>query len=336
MTRLHRLLLPSLLIALLPVLVLANLFLGTVAIAPGDVVAVLLNDGGDTTAQYIVVESRLPQALTALLAGAGLAVSGLMLQAAFHNPLAGPSVMGISSGASLGVALVMLLTGGVATTHGMATYVAVVAAALVGALAVTALLLALSAVVGNYLVLLVVGMMLSYLISSVITLLTYSATAEGIQSYVVWGMGDFSQVSLRQLPWLAVAVVALLCCSLPMSKALNAYQLGARYAESLGFSANRTRSALLLVTGGLTAAVTAFCGPVTFLGLAVPHIARFVVRTDNFRILMPATMALGAEAALVCNLLCTALTETTRPLAAITPIIGAPVVLWVIMRSIHK
>lgn len=325
-----------LLTLLLLALFAANIVFGAVSLAATDVWAALAGGGADETVRYIIVESRLPAAVTALVAGAGLGTSGLMLQTAFHNPLAGPSVMGISGGASLGVALVMLLTGGTGllagVTGGLGGYVAVIAAALIGALAITALLLVLSAIVDNHLVLLIVGMMTSYLISSVITLLTYSATAEGVQSYVVWGMGDFSTVSLRQVPWLAAAVAVALAASLPLSKALNAYQLGSRYAESLGFSSRRTRHTLLVTTGLLAAVITAFCGPVSFLGLAVPHIARLVARSDDFRLLMPVTMIVGGAAALVCNLLCNALTETTLPLAAVTPVIGAPIVLWVIIK----
>lgn len=312
-------------------LLLANLFFGAVALDTSAVLSALCGTGTDSTVSYIVTESRLPAAVTAAVAGAGLGVAGLLLQTAFHNPLAGPSVMGISNGAALGVALVTLCAGGVAATTWAGA--AAVVAALAGAMAVTVLLLAISAVTDSHIVLLVAGMMVGYLISSVITLLTFRATADGVQGYVVWGMGDFTQVARERLPWLVVAVAVALAAALPLCKSMDAYQLGGRYAESLGFSPRRTRAALLVVTGTLAAVVTAFCGPVSFLGLAVPHIARLLLRTDTFRLLMPATMLVGAAAALLCNLLCTAVTETTLPLAAVTPIIGAPVVLWVILRK---
>lgn len=313
-----------------------NIAFGAVAIPIGDVIrAFCANNLSDSTVSYIILQSRLPQAVTATMAGAGLAVSGLMLQTAFQNPLAGPSVLGISSGANLGVAVVMLITGGsvvsLGAASGFTTGALTIAAALIGSLAVTLLLLAFSRTINNNLILLIAGMMLSYLISSLITLLTYQATASGLQGYIIWGMGDFSLVSLQQMPWLLGIIGLMLICCLPLIKPLNALQLGTQYAENLGFSVPKLRNTLLITTGIITAVITAFCGPISFLGLAVPHIARFITRTDNYRILMPMTIILGAATALLCNLLCNTLSDTVIPLAAITPIVGAPVILYVIL-----
>ena len=320
---------------LLVVLFALNIFLGSVSIPPVDILQTLTGRGANDTLRYIIFDSRLPQAVTSAVTGAGLSVSGLMLQTAFHNPLAGPSVLGISSGASLGVALVMLASGGALATGcttSIGGYALVIASALCGAMAVTGLLLAMAAAVRNNLILLIAGMMTGYLISSVITLLTYNATAQGIQTYVVWGMGDFSLVTTGQMPWYALVILISISCCMPLVKPLNAMQLGTSYAESLGISVRRLRRSLLLTTGIITAVTTAFCGPISFLGLAVPHIVRMVTRTDNFRRLMPMTVIAGAVAALSCNILSTAITPNPLPLAAITPVIGAPVILWVIFK----
>ena len=311
-------------------LIVLNIFCGSVSISPSEVMQVIMGNGADSPAQYIIVQNRLPQMVTAMLAGAGLGAAGLMLQTAFHNPLAGPSVLGISSGASLGVAIVMLIIGGAAMTA--TGYVAVIVAALVGALAVTALLLLMSAMLSSKLTLLIGGLMISYLVSSVITLLTYSATATGIQTYVIWGMGDFSLVSLGQLPWFAIVMIAALLMCFPLMKPLSIMQLGEAYAQSLGINIEQTRRYLLLLTGILTATITAFCGPIAFLGLAVPHIVRLLLHTDSYQRLLPTTMLCGATMALLCNLICTLPSSGLLPLAAVTPIIGAPIILYVILH----
>lgn len=319
---------------LLLVLFFGNIYLGPVTLSPSEVTAVLLGNDTDEAVAYIISHNRLPQAITALLAGAALALSGLILQTLFHNPLAGPSVLGITNGASLGVAIVMLATNGmIVTSSGAWGYLLVIAAGLAGALLVTFFLLILSTMVRNSLILLITGIMLSYVISSVITLLTYNASASGIQQYVLWGMGDFSLVSLDMLPWFSTLLILALLFSLPLVKSLNVLQLGTGYAEAMGISVNRARNILLLTTGVLCAVTTAFCGPVSFLGLAVPHIVRFFFRTDNMRMLMPLCILFGAIVALLCNLVCTSLSSTVLPLAAVTPFIGVPVILWVMFTG---
>lgn len=327
-----RFLLLSILILLL---LAANVFFGAIDIPFADVCDILAGDVGlDTPLGFIVLGSRIPAAITALLGGAGLAVTGLMLQTAFRNPLAGPSILGISSGASLGVALVMLLFGGSITlgTLSFGGYAAVIMGALAGSLAIMALLIAFSARVKGDLMLLIIGIMTGYLTSSVVTLLSSLSTAEGVRGYVMWGMGTFSGVTLPQLGWFAGMTSIGLLLSLLLAKPLNLLLLGENYARNLGVHVGRVRNLLLLVTGILTAVITAFCGPVSFIGLAMPHIARMIWRTDNHWILMPGTMLCGAVTALACNLLSVLPASNVIPINALTPIIGVPVIIYVIFR----
>ncbi len=314
------------------VLFLMNLFIGSADIGFFEVLSVfaqsplpLEGSGEASVTRFIILESRLPQALTALLAGASLASAGLLLQTAFHNPLAGPSVLGISSGASLGVALVALA--GVVSPWGS------VGAALIGAMMITGLLLFLNSLLRNNLVLLIVGLLLGYLVSALITILNAFATAEGLRSYVVWGMGDFGAISMERMPLFAFPLVIMIIGCVLLVKPLNALQLGDSYATNLGVNIRLLRNILLLLVGGLTAVVTASCGPVAFIGLAVPHIARMLVRTDDFRQLMPYTMLCGSVTALLCNLLCVLPRDFVLPLNAVTPLIGVPVIVYVIIRE---
>lgn len=313
-----------------------NVFHGSVYIPAPEVLKALRGVAVENDSwRWIVVESRLPQTLTALLCGASLGTSGLLLQTTFRNPLAGPSILGITSGASLGVAIVVLSLGGVVSTGGgsVAGLLAVVAGALAGAVAVTIVLLLLARMVGSNLTLLIVGMMLSYLTSSVVSLLSFAATSEGVFSYTVWGMGSFSDVSLRQLPWFAAFSIVGLSMALLLVKPLDALMLGDRYAQNLGVNVRRTRQLLLLATGLLTATATAWCGPVAFIGLAVPHIARLMLRTSSHRALLPATMLCGATIALLCNIVCVLPHTTVIPVNAVTPLFGAPVILYILVRK---
>ncbi len=310
-----------------------NLFLGAVDIPASVIVDIITGDGGSEIERFIVLKSRLPMAVTALLAGSSLAVTGLMLQTAFRNPLAGPSVLGVNSGASLGVAIVMLLMGGsvgVGVTS-LQGYAAVVAGAFIGSIAIMGVLIALSSWLKNTLMLLITGIMIGYLASSVIMLLNFISTAEGVQSYVMWGMSSFADVTTARMPLFAGLSIAGLALSLLLIKPLDIMMLGDGYARNMGLNVTRLRNILLLATGLLTATVTAFCGPVAFLGLSVPHIARLIFRTDLHRRLLPATMITGAAVALLCNILCVIPTDTSLPLNAVTPLIGAPVVIWVLL-----
>ena len=321
---------------LVTILFALNLVMGSVRIPVADVVGILMGHEAEKASwQFIVIESRLPQAITAVLCGAALAVSGLMLQTAFRNPLAGPSIFGINSGAGLGVALVMLLLGGSlsAGSVSISGFVAILVAAFVGALAVMAVIFFFSTIVRNNVMLLIIGIMTGYISNAAISLLNFFATDEGVKSYMVWGMGSFGGVSMQMMPAFASVTILGLIGALLLIKPLNALLLGDRYAENLGVSIVRTRNWLLIVTGLLTAITTAFCGPVAFIGLAVPHIARLLLSTDNHRLLLPATILCGAVVALVCNLICYLPGESgVIPLNAVTPLMGAPVIIYVITR----
>ena len=314
-----------------------NLVFGSVRIPVADVVGILM---GDVTAkpswQYIVLESRLPQALTAMLCGAALAVSGLLLQTAFRNPLAGPGVFGVNSGAGVGVALVMLLLGGSLSVGSVSLsgFVAVLTAAFVGAMSVIALIFFFSTLVRSSVMLLIVGIMIGYIANSAVSLLNFFATDEGVKSYMVWGMGSFGGVSSAHMPMFAAITLLGLLGAVELIKPLNAQMLGDRYAENLGINVLRVRNWLLAVTGLLTAVTTAFCGPVAFIGLAVPHVVRLLFVTDNHRVLMPATILMGAVVALLCNIVCFLPGESgVIPLNAVTPLIGAPVIIYVILKN---
>lgn len=311
-----------------------SLFIGSVNIPPSQVIDVLLGGADDDAVSYIILGSRLPQAITALLAGGALAASGLMMQTMFRNPLAGPSIMGISSGASLGVAIVMLLLGSSISIGSLALsgYVAVISGAFAGSILIMGVLILLSSLLRDDLMLIIAGVLIGYLTSSVITLLNYSASAQGVQGYVMWGMGTFNGVSLDRLPVFAIITGVGLLLSLLLVKPLNALLLGDDYSRSLGIPIKTVRNLLLLATGLLTAVTTAFCGPVAFIGLAVPHIARMIWRTDNHRVLLPATILMGSAVALLCCILSVLPPGGIVPVNAVTPIIGVPVILYVVIR----
>ena len=316
-----------------------NLCFGTVHIPFRDVIASLTGGGASRESwDFIIRESRLPSAVTALLAGASLAASGLMLQTAFRNPLAGPDILGINGGAGLGVALVMLLFGGNLTMGNLTLggSVSVIIGAFAGAIAVTALVLYLSTKLKNPVMLLIMGVMVSYLTSAMISLLNFFSTAEGVHSYTMWGMGNFGGVSLAQLKVFCPVVAVGLAIAVSLIKPLNALLLGDMYAENLGINIIRTRNWLLLSTSLLVAIITAYCGPVAFIGLAVPHIARMLLQSSNHRSLMPLTILCGAVIALLCNLLSSIPGDRGLiPLNAITPAIGAPVILYVLLKQRH-
>ena len=315
----------------------ANILFGSVDIPAGEVVKAIAGDESvNATWRLIVMQSRLPQAVVALFCGMALSAAGLMLQTLFNNPLAGPEVFGINSGAGLGVAVVMLLLQGSFSAGDMNVggYLAVLAGAFIGALVIIGVILFLSLMLRGNIFLLIAGMALSYLTSSVISLLNYFSTAEGVHSYLIWGMGNFGGVSSEQLPLFVMLSTLALFASLLMMKPLNALLLGNAYAENLGVNTKFVRAMLLLLTGLLTALVTAYCGPISFIGLAVPHVARLLLRTNNHRLLLPVTLLVGACTALLCNLLCQLPGDVGLiPLSAVTPLLGAPVILYVVLRN---
>lgn len=313
-----------------------NLTTGSVQIPFADVLDILCGRfTGKESWEYIILENRLPQTFTAILCGASLSVCGLMLQTAFRNPLAGPDVFGISSGAGLGVALVMLLLGGTVSTSifTVSGFLAILTAAFVGAIAVTALILFLSTLVRNSVLLLIVGIMVGYVSSSAVSLLNFFASEEGVKSYMVWGMGNFGGVSMNHIPLFSILCLIGIIASFLLVKPLNILLLGPQYAESLGISTRQIRNILLVVVGLLTAITTAFCGPISFIGLAIPHIARLLFRTENHQILLPGTVLSGAVIALLCNFICYLPGESgIIPLNAVTPLIGAPIIIYVIIQ----
>lgn len=315
----------------------ASLLCGSVPVPKAEAVDILLHGARPEQRAwgYIIWEMRVPQTITALLTGASLATAGLLLQTLFRNPLAGPSILGIDSGANLGVAIVMLLLGGTMTLGGMSLggYLLVILAAVCGAGLVMMALISFSMRVRSHVMLLITGVMISYMTSSIISLLNYSATAQGVQAYMVWGMGNFSSVSSERLPLFATLCLLWLALAVLHIKPLNALLLGDQYATNLGYSIRPLRTRLLLITGLLTATTTAFCGPIAFLGLAVPHLTRLVTGTSNHRLLLPTNLLMGACLALTCSLLSNAPSNgSIIPINVITPCIGAPVVLWIILK----
>ena len=328
--------LAALTIALIVLAVLC-LLIGSVDISAGAVWDIICGRGAENKAwEIIVLQSRVPTIITAALAGAALAVSGLLLQTTFNNPLAGPSILGVSSGAGLGVAVVMLAFGGVIGSNSMGvsigSYVATLLGAVAGAGAVLGVLMAMATIVKSNTMLLIVGILISYLTSSIVSLQNSIATEEGVHSYVAWGFGSFSGVSVEQMPIFATLTILGLAASALMVKPLNALLLGTRYAQNLGVDTKRARNRLLLITGVLTAVVTAFCGPIGFLGLVVPHIARLALSTSNHIRLIPATILAGADTALLCSLLSVSGNHGIIPINAITPVIGIPIILYIIIN----
>ncbi|MBR1803529.1 MAG: iron ABC transporter permease [Muribaculaceae bacterium] len=329
------------LLVIIVLMLIVNLFIGSVQIPLGDICRILVGAGSDSEIwTNIVLSSRLPQSLTAIVAGAGLAVSGLQIQTVFRNPLAGPSILGISNGASLGVAFVVLLSGqlgGVALSHlGYLGDAAISIAAIIGALAVMVLIIWISGRVNGNVTLLIIGVMIGYLATAIIGVLKFLSPEEEVKAFVVWGLGSFSRVSGDKM----LLFVGLMCVLLPLSfllvKPLNALMLGDRYAASMGLDVRRARRWIIVCSGVLVAIVTAYCGPIMFIGLAVPHLARGLYRTSDHLVLLPATALCGAALALVCNFIARMPGfEGALPVNSVTALVGAPVIVMVLLRR-HK
>lgn len=328
----------TVLIILIPILAIINLGLGSVPIPASEVFRILFGDGSDSEVwTNIVLMTRLPQTLTAIACGAGLAVAGLEMQTVFHNPLAGPSVLGISSAASLGVAFVVLLSGtiggGFMTQFGFFGNTALTLAAIIGAMSVMAIIVYLSQRVRGNATLLIVGVMIGYIASAIIGVLKYFSSEEDIRAYVIWGLGSFARVTGGQVYVFVGLMGILLPLSMLLAKPLNMLLLGEMYAVNLGLNIKRTRLLIISSAGILTAIVTAYCGPIMFLGLAVPHICRGLFRRSDHRILLPASLFCGADLALICNLIARLPGfEGALPINSVTALIGAPVALWVLLR----
>ena len=331
--------LPLILTLLVTIVVLAiiNLFVGSVKIPVADICRILMGDESHEIWTNIIWKSRLPQVLTAIAAGAGLAVSGLQMQTVFRNPLAGPSVLGISNGSALGVAFVILLSGkigGVALSRlGYIGDAAISIAAIVGALAVMLLIVWIAQKVKGNVTLLIIGVMIGYLANAIIGVLKFLAPEEDVKSFVVWGLGSFSRVSGDEM----ILFVILMCVLIPLSfllvKPMNILLLGDRYASNLGLNVQRARMLVIVSSGVLVAIVTAYCGPIMFIGLAVPHLARAIFRSSDHRVLMPATALCGAVLALVCNFIARMPGfEGALPVNSVTALVGAPVIASVLFR----
>lgn len=316
---------------------LLNLAFGSVRIPLSDVAAVLT--GGESAKPswaYILLEFRLPKALTAILAGAALAVGGLQMQTLFRNPLADPYILGINAGASLGVALVVLATGaatGFLSSVGLLGDLSLIAAAIAGAGLVTGLVILASRWLRHAMTLLILGLMLGYATSAVVSILIYFSVPEQIQAYITWTFGSFGGVTDRQLAILAPVIGGGLVLAWLLTKPLNALLLGEAYARSMGADVRYIRFWLIAGTSVLAGAVTAFCGPIAFLGVAIPHLCRALLHTSDHRLLVPATMLMGGLAALLADLVASVPgSQTTLPLNAVTALLGTPVVLWIVLR----
>ena len=332
-----RLWLPTLVILMVGVLLFAlNLMVGSVTI-PLNAFWDVLFGHGEETFRTIILDYRLPQAITALMAGIGLSISGLLMQTLFRNPLADPSILGISSGASLGVALVVLLTGhlsglAVSTLPGWST-IGITLAAFAGAILVLLLLLALSTRLKSMVSLILVGIMIAYIAGSVTDVLKFFSQKEDVHTFVIWGFGSFSNVGRSQLQYLTVTTLLGAIAAFLLSKSLNLILLGERYAENLGLNIRRSSLLVILVSGFLMAVITAFCGPIAFIGLAVPHLARFTYHTSNHFTLTPATMVIGMDLALLCNLIARLPGfDGNLPINSVTALVGAPIVIYVIFH----
>lgn len=315
-----------------------NLLLGTVKIPIDAVLSILMGDGSQSEIwSNIIWSSRVPQALTATVAGAGLAVSGLQMQTVFRNPLAGPSVLGISNGASLGVAMVVLMSGslgGVALSRlGYLGDAAMSVAAIIGSLAVMALILYVSQKVKGNVTLLIIGVMIGYLATAIIGVLKFFSAEEDVKAYVVWGLGSFARVSGDQMMLFVGLMTGLLPLSMLLCKTMNLLLLGDYYASNLGLNLKRARLLVISCSGILVAIVTAYCGPIMFIGLAVPHLCRAIFQTSDHRVLMPATMLTGACLALICNLVARMPGfEGALPVNSVTALVGAPIIASVLFR----
>lgn len=314
------------------VLFMGHLFVGPVSLTIHEVWLALwgVGDAGGNT--RIVHEVRLPEAMTALLAGSGLAACGLLMQTLFRNPLAGPSVLGLSSGASLGVAVLMLARP-LWLIAAVPAEVAVIGGAFLGAMGVLFLIMLADRRMGDGVALLIIGLMVGYLCGAVIDVLQVTGSEAALKGYVLWGMGSFNGVVMERIPWLALPVLGGLLAALLLLKPLNALMLGDAYAASLGVPVQRTRRTVMWVTGILAGTITAFCGPIAFLGLATPHVARGICRTSDHATLLPMTILSGAVLALACDLVVKLPMVEGLPLNAVTSLLGAPVVTWVLLSG---
>lgn len=321
------------LLLLIGVVFIVNLLLGSVVIPANDVLHTLWGtDDVPVNLQNAILKVRLPQTLVAMTAGAGLAVSGLQMQTVFRNPLAGPTVLGISNGALLGVAIIQL-TGLSLASLGLSGQMTVAMAAVTGALVVMAIIMVISLRVRSSVTLLVMGVMIGYVANALIGVLKFFGHEDEVHRFALWTLGSFSRVAPENVPLFVYLVLGLLGFALLLIKPLNLMLLGDNYARNLGLNIVRSRMLVILCSGALCAVVTAYCGPIAFLGLAVPHLCRGLFGTSNHAILLPGTILMGALLALACNLGARVPGYTfALPVNSVTALVGAPVVCWVLFR----
>ena len=283
----------------------SNLVVGSTSLSLSQIFDALFNQGTpDVVTHFIVVETRLPAAATATLAGGSLAVIGLLLQALFHNPLADPGLLGVSGGASLGAAICILLIGiNYLSAEAAIGFSVTILSAFIGAIIVTLLLFLCNKLFKNSLILLLFGVMLSYTLNAIVTMLNFQASADNLRSFFSWQMGDFSSLTLSDLPIFALLSFAGCLLALTQTKPLNLLRMGDDYARNAGIHARSFRAITLLVAGLLTATVTAFCGPIAYIGLVTPHFTRILFHTSDYRSLLPLSMLWGGNIALLCNLI---------------------------------
>ena len=329
-------------VILLSVAFLLELSLGSVLIPLKAVAAILMGEENVSESwRNIILLFRLPRALTAMLAGAALSIAGLKMQTLFRNPLADPFVLGISAGANLGVALVIMAAGGLewnilVEKTGVTGNVSLIAAATAGAAIVLMIVLGIAGKVQSNLTLLIVGLMFGYISTSLVHILMQFAREHQMQSYIVWTFGSFGSVTWKQMSVFAPTVLAGLGLAWTMAKTLNAFLLGEGYARSMGVNVRQARFWIVFGSSLSAGTVTAYCGPIGFLGIAVPHLCRLLLKTSDHHVLIPATILLGATLAAVADLISQMPgTGTTLPLNAVTALIGAPVVVVMILRRRH-
>jgi len=315
-----------------------NLWYGSISIPWDAVFATLFGSSESTSTEVIIMQYRLPQAITAIAIGMGLSIAGLLLQTTFNNPLAGPSVLGISAGASLGVAFLVLfgsVTGfHIGGTSIFASELWMVMAAFTGAILVLLIIIFVSGKIGNAVTVLIIGIMIGYLVSAIVGTLQFFSSSEDLHSFVLWGLGSFSKTNLNQSITILAITILFFVATLLFVKPLNALLLGYRYAVTSGYNVKVLQTIFILFAGFLIALGTAFTGPIAFIGLAVPHIARNITRTSNHATLLPATLLIGAALALVCNFMSKMPGfDATLPINAVTSIVGAPIVIWVIIKG---
>ncbi|MDZ7615119.1 MAG: iron ABC transporter permease [Flavobacteriaceae bacterium] len=319
------------------VFLILNLSLGSVSIPPLEILKNIIGIPSDnSTWTYIITQYRLPKAITAVLVGSGLSACGLLMQTLFRNPMAGPYVLGISSGASLGVALLILgssILGGKYLALGN-NQIATVIAGILGAMFILITVMAVSSHIKNTMALLIIGLMFGSFTTAVISILSYFSSAQNLQQYIFWSFGSLGNTGWSALPVLSGIYLLCLLWAIPNIKSLNALLLGENYAKSLGLSIPATRNQILIITGVLTGVITAFAGPIAFVGLAVPHITKMLLQTSNHKVLFPAVLLIGAIVMLICDTIAQIPNSAfVLPINAITSLFGAPVVIWLLMKK---